>query len=511
MASTSGRPNGSPGWDVDLGEAPPHLAQVVARGVLWKAATRTVGSVTRLVVLIVLARLLTPEDYGLAGMAMVVTTFVMIFTDPALGAALVQRPTIDERDRSTVFWLAAAIGVTLTILGVVTSGLVADFFGEPEVQSLFAVTSLCFVLASVSVTPRALLLRKLAYRTLEIRDMISLVAAGAVAVAIAFAGFGPWAVVSNVVAYWVVSTVLIWFLVDWRPQRRFSAESVRNLGGFSLRILSAQSLSWGNENVDKGLVGRFLGASALGAYSLAYTAMLAPATVLGQPLYQSLSPAYSRIQEDKERLERAWLMSKRVSVAVVAPALVALLVLASEFVHVVLGERWDDAIVPLQLLCLGGVATSLTELNWAVLQSRGEASTMLRLTVLASVVTWAAFAGGLAWGIVGVAAFYAAAKWLLVIPATWITTRALAFDFWSALRASTAMLPAAIVAGAVGAAARQLLLQTSVPEAALLMLVGAAVMIVYGAIVVAFAPAVVREVTRAIRRPDQTPQHGQPA
>jgi hypothetical protein len=135
----------------------------------------------------------------------------------------------------------------------------------------------------------------------------------------------------------------------------------------------------------------------------------------------------------------------------------------------------------------------------------------LRLTVLASVVTWAAFAGGLAWGIVGVAAFYAAAKWLLVIPATWITTRALAFDFWSALRASTAMLPATIVAGAVGVAARQLLLQTSLPEAVRLVLVGAAMLVVYGAVVVAFAPSVVREVRRAVRRADETPLHGQPA
>jgi O-antigen/teichoic acid export membrane protein len=509
MTSTSGRPNGSPGWDVDPGEAPEHLTQVVARGVLWKAATRSVGSVTRLVVLIVLARVLTPEDYGLAGMAMVVTTFVLIFTDPALGAALVQRPTIDERDRSTVFWLATAIGVLLTILGVAISGLVADFFGEPEVERLFAVTSLCFVLASLSVTHRALLLRRLEYRTLEIREMVSLVVGGAVAIAVALAGYGPWAVVWNVVAFWTTSTVLLWVLLDWRPRRMFSAESVRNLGGFSARIFGSSLLTWGNANLDKGLVGRFLGPAALGAYSLAYTAMLVPMTVVGQPVYQTVGPAYARIHE-QGRLERAWLAGKRVSAALVAPALLALIVVAPDFVPVVLGDKWDEAIVPLQLLCVGGIADSLAALNWSVLQARGHGSTLLRVTLLSSIVTWAAFAGGLQWGIVGVAALYAVARWLLVIPTTWMTTRALEFDLWAALRASSSLLPAALSAAAIGLGSRLALLETDVPEAARLVLVGAVIVVAYAAIVLLLAPSLLGEIKRAVRVPDEAQLHGRP-
>lgn len=511
MAPKSRPTNGPLEADVDTGEPPANLTRVVFSGLRWKAMTRGVAETTRIVVVVVLARLLTPADYGVAGMALVVTSFAVILTDPALGAALIQRPTIDERDRSTVFWIAAGIGAVLTILGIAASGFVADFFGEAQVKDLFVVTSLCFFVVSLSVTHRALLTRKLAYRSLEIRDMVSIVTGGAAAVAVAVAGFGPWAIVANFVVYSLMSTILVWLLLDWRPRTVFSVESARNLGGFSARIFVATVLGWGNQNFDKALVGRFLGAAALGTYSLAYTAMLLPVTVLGKPLQQVLSPAYSRIQGDKARLERAWLRSKRLSVAVVSPGLLTLVVVAPDFVHVMFGEQWDEAIVPLQLLCVGGLANSLTALHWSVLQARGEAGMLLRLTLVSGGVTWAAFAGGLHWGIVGVAAFYAGARWLLVVPSTWITTRAVSFDFWPALRVGAEILPAAIGAAGVAFAARQLLLETSVPQAARLVVVAAALLTTYVAIVLAAAPSIVHEIRRAIRRRGEEPLHGQPA
>ena len=461
--------------------------------------SRGVAEVTRITVVVVLARLLTPDDYGVAGMALVVASFAMMFTDPALGAALIQRPTIDERDRSTVFWIAAGIGAVLTILGIALSGPVADFFGEAQVEDLFAATSLCFFLTSLSVVHRALLSRRLAYRGLEIRDMVSIVTGGIVAIAVAFAGFGPWAVVANFVAYSLMSTVLVWVLLDWRPHVVFSAESARNLSGFSTRIFSANVLAWGNQNLDRALIGRFLGAAALGAYSLAYTAMLLPMTVFGRPLHQVLSPVYSRIQDDNERLERAWLRSKRLSVAAVSPALLGLIVVAPEFVDVLFGEQWDDAIVPLRLLCVAGLANSLASLHWSVLQARGEAGTLLRIGLISSAVTWVAFAGGLHWGIVGVALFYAGARWLLVIPTMLMMTRALSFDFWTALRAGSATFPLSLSAAAVAFGVREALLSFQTPMSVELVIVGVVMTGVYGSLVLLFAPALVEDIRGVLR------------
>ena len=356
MAPESRATSALPPGDVDTGEAPPNLAGTVIGGVAWKLSSRAVSGVTHLVVIVVLARLLTPTDYGIAGMALLVTSFAFIFTDPALGAALVQRPTIDERDRSTVFWLATAIGTVLTILGVLLSGLVADFFDQEQVRDLVIVSSLCLGLTSLSVVHRALLTRRLAYRALEVRDMVATVAGAAVSIGVAAAGFGPWAIIANLLVYVLVGTILVWAFLDWRPRAIFSVSSARKLGGFSAKITSAAVFDWGNQNLDTALVGRYLGAASLGAYSLAYNAMRLPVNYLGRPLFQALSPAYSRIQEDRTRLERVWLRTKRVSIAIIAPALLVLIVVAPDFVPVVLGDQWGDAVVPLQILCIGGLA-----------------------------------------------------------------------------------------------------------------------------------------------------------
>ena len=467
---------------------------------MWKAATHIVGEGTRVVVAVILARLLTPSDYGIAGMALVVAGFVTILTDPALGAALIQRKTITEKDRSTVFWIALGIGSILTLAGIALSGVVADMFGEPQVRSLFAVMSITFVLVSLSVTPRALLWRKLSYRSLEIRDMASTLIGAAAALIVAFAGFGPWAIVANSFAYAIASTSLIWVLSDWRPRWLFSTESLRSLGGFSGKVFSAQVIGWGNMNMDNVLIGRFLGAAPLGAYSLAYNLMYMPMTRIARPLAQVLSPAYSRIQDDRVRLEAAWLRSKRISFALVAPCFLGIIVVAPDLVHVAFGRKWEAAITPLQLLCVAGAADALGTLNWAVLQACGKAGTLLRMTLLTSVVTIGSFAVGLPWGIVGVAGCYAAASWLLLLPKTWMTTRGVAFGFWPAIWAGLGILPVSLGAAAAAVGVRELLLTTGVPAVVRVAAAGATITIVYVLLLSLIFPSLVAEVRQIVRQ-----------
>jgi len=484
---------------VDVGAAPADLKGVVFTGVLWKSGTRVVAEGTRFVLVLILARLLTPTDYGVAGMALVATSFVGLFTDPALGAALIQRPTIDERDRSTVFWMAVGIGTLLTIVGVATSGAVASFFGEPQVQNLFIVTSLCFFITSLAVAHRALLTRQLAYRSLEIREMASIITGAAVAITFAVAGAGPWAIVSNFVAYSLMTTVLAWLLLDWRPRARFSLDSARSLSGFSTRVFAATLLSWGNQNLDNTLVGRFLGAPALGTYALAYNSMQTPRRLVAGTVNQAVNPVFSRIQSDKPRLERAFVRTRRLSVALVAPCLLGIIIVAPDVVPVAFGHQWHAAILPLQLLCLGGIAVSLNTLNWSVLQASGEARALLRLTLLESAITWSAFVAGLPWGIVGVSAFYAGARWLLVLPETWMSARATSFGFWACLRAGGDMLLIALVAAAIAFASRELLLDTGVSVVVRLALVAAVMTGAYAVLLSLVTPSLLREIWQVAR------------
>lgn len=475
------------------------MTGAVITGAKWKMLTLLVSEGSRVVVALVLARLLTPEDYGVAGIAIVTTSFIVLFTDPALGTALVQRKQITEEDRSTIFWTTVAIGVVATLAGIALSGVVADIFNAPEVAPLFAVTSLSFLFNSLAVAPTALMIRKLAYRSLQIREIMATGAGAVAALTVAIAGFGPWAIVANWLVFSAVSTLLVWLLSDWAPRLMFSRESLRSLGGFGVKVFGARTMMWANVNVDNVLVGRFLGPTSLGAYSLAYNVMFLPMARIGIPLTQVVSPVFARMQDDAARLESAWLRSKRLSTALLIPSFLVVLVTAPDLVNVVFGSKWHAAILPLQFLCVAGVAHSLVALHFSIVQACGQGNALLRLNMIVSIVTISAFVLGLPFGIVGVAGFYAVAKWLLVPVDTRITTTAVSFGFWRALRAGTGTLPIGAAAAAAAFAFRALLVSEGVPAIVRLLVVSLAMLALYAALVAVAAPSVVGEIRALIR------------
>jgi O-antigen/teichoic acid export membrane protein len=476
------------------------LTAAVVTGLKWQIVTQVVNEGTRIVVVVVVARLLTPGDYGVAAMAIVCASFASVLTDPSLGLALMRRPRITEADRSTVFWAMFAIGAVSTVAGVALSGVIADIFGQPEVQKLFAVLSLGFVISTVSVTQIALMNRDLAFRKLQIRQMGAIVTGGAVSVTVALMGFGPWAIIGNQLAYTTASTVLVWHLSPWRPRVTFSRASLRELGGFGSKIYVAEMLGWSQNNADNALVGRFLGSAALGAYSLAYNVMYVPILRIAAPLMQVLSPTYARLQGEPERLERVWLKSKRVSAALLTPMFVGGAVVAPDLIPVVFGAKWHAAIVPLQLLCVAGLAQALVTLNWSVLSAQGKAGSILYIQIVNSAVTLCAFVAGLQFGIIGVAGFFAASRWLLVLIEIWMTTNAVRFSFWAALRTGTENLPYGLAAAAAAFGLRALLVGEHVPAAIRLVAAGTTVLAVYAALVLLFSPSIIAELRDVLRR-----------
>jgi O-antigen/teichoic acid export membrane protein len=398
-----------------------------------------------------------------------------------------------------VFWLAAGIGLGLTLLGVASSGLVASAMREPEVRELFAVASLCLVLISLTVVPRALLWRQFAYRSLELRDMAATVVGGATAVAVAFAGFGAWAIIVNWLVYSTISLVLVYALAGWRPHLRFSRESARILGAFGAKVSGTVVLNWATLNLDKLLIGRVKGAAALGAYSLAYNVMFLPMTRIALPLASVLLPAYARLQDERERLELGWLRSKRIAVLLLVPCFATTFVVAPDLVTTVFGSKWDEAILPLQLLSVAGVAVAMGTFDTQLLESTGAAGTLLRLTLVISVSSWISFAVGVRWGIAGVAGSYAVVRWALVLPVLWRTTRAVEFHFRSALDATVPPAVFGVMAALAGLAARDWLLP-DVPALARLVLTAALTVGLYALLAIAFLRPTVLDLVRTVAR-----------
>ena len=451
-------------WRVRLRRGPPPplrdevddvgLRAKVAGGLGWKVLTVTVGQTTQSLVAILLAHLLLPRDFGLAGMAFAFSGIGTILTDLALGAALVQRRVLTERDRSTVFWTTVAGGLVCSVTGVALSPFVADFFSQPRVAPLFAATSAGFLLAALGQTQTALLTREMRFRALQLRQIGAMVFGASVAAALALAGAGAWAIVAQPLCTYGMSTVVLWTVSPWRPQFVFSRQSFRTLGSFGVKTLLSRFLVWVNLNGDNMLIGRYIGSQALGIYAVAYNVMLLPMSRVTTPIRDVLYAAFARLQDEPRRLGDAWLRANRVVSSLLVPVFAGLFVLAPDFVPVVLGSRWDRAILVLQLLSLAGVAQSFQSFNGNVYQASGRPGLFLTFMVFASALTFSAFAIGLYWGVAGVAGSFAVARTIVLLVNTWQLCRLIELSLVRTLLSYLEVIWMAAFMGAVVYAAR---------------------------------------------------------
>ncbi|MFN2472198.1 MAG: lipopolysaccharide biosynthesis protein [Gaiellaceae bacterium] len=386
----------------------------VLRGFAWKAGSHVVLLVARVASTVVLARHLTPHDYGVVGMALVFVTPGLVLADVALGTALVQRRFLREVDALTVFWTSIVAGLILSLAGIALSEPVSRFYGEPEVRPLLAALSATFALASVAATHRAILSRQLEFGKLEAINVLAGITAGAAAVWTALEGHGAWALVVYQLAGAAVSTALVWVMLPWRPRWGFSFASLGELSRVGGDIVGARALFSLHRNVDNFLVGRFLGAAALGAYAFAYSLMLLPLSQLTRPVQTVLFPALARLHDDPRRVASLWLRVTRFMAAICVPATLGLVVFAPELVSVVFGDRWERAVPVIRVLAIVGLLQCLTTLNAQILVAMGRTRALLRFSAVTFGVSMVGFVVGLPWGIVGVASGYLVANLVLV-------------------------------------------------------------------------------------------------
>jgi O-antigen/teichoic acid export membrane protein len=422
------------------GEATDSMQGRIRSGLAWKVISQVFRQLSRVAVVVVLARLLTPAEYGLAAMVLVFSSLVLIFADLALGAALVQRRELSQADRSTVFWTSVAAGAVFMLLGIAASWPIAALYGEDGVQPLFAALSVSFLITALGTTHSALLNRDMRFRSLELRMMAGTVAGGTAGILVAAQGGGAWAIIAQQLAIAVTSTALLWAFSPWRPRLTYSLASFRSLAGFSGNVFGTRILFYANRNLDNLLIGRFLGAAALGAYAVAYNVMLMPLARIAQPIVEVLFPAMSRIQDDRPRMAAMWLRANRMIGAISIPAMVGLMIVAPEFVMTLFGERWESATPVIQILAWVGLLQSLQRLNSSVLQACDRTGTLLRYSIVVLIASVVAFAAGLNWGIVGVAVGYAISSTLVEPYYTWLTARVLSVS------------PGALVASLAGVA-----------------------------------------------------------
>jgi O-antigen/teichoic acid export membrane protein len=439
------------------------IETLTRRGAFWKIVSQAVAQSSRLIFTFALAHLLTPSEYGIAGMALIVSGLVLAFSDLALGSALVQRSAITEDDRSTVFWTSIGTGVALMLVGFALAKPVAAFFGEPEVAGLFAAMSVGFVVAALGATQRAILTREMDFKRLELRVMLGTIIGGIVGVTAAALDAGPWAIIGQQLTILVVSTVVLWFATPWRPHFVFSVASIRELGGYSLNVLGTRLVFYVRENASTLIIGRALGAAALGVFTIAYNIVRLPATSIAVPLGDVLFPAFSRLQGDRERIATLWLRALPTMAALCMPALVGLAIVADDFVDVLLGDQWAAAAPVIQILAVVGILSCLDAWNPAILLALDKSRALLVITILAFAGSIAAILAGLPWGVNGVATATLLIAVLFQPPYFWYVGRLVGVTGTAVLRSLTGVIQATLGMGVAVLVTRIALVEYGVP------------------------------------------------
>jgi PST family polysaccharide transporter len=391
-------------------------------------------------------------------MVLLVLSLEPVLSGTGLASGLIQREVIREQDKSTVFWVNAGVGLLVCMIFCAASGLVAHFYREPEVQPLFIAISFDFLLASLVSVQTQLLIRDMDFKSLELRSMAGVIAGAVAAIIIAAAGGGPWALVAQQLTFSVVSLILLWRFSPWRPRLMFSRQSLRELRGFGGNVSGTMVMSQLTGNTDNLLIGRFLGAYALGLYALGYNLIFAPVGRISAPLIAVFYPVICRVQNDLQRVASLWLRILRLSAAVAVPATLGLIVVAPDMVPVVFGERWQPAAPVIQILAGIAFLYGIQGINGIVLMGTNHTRLVFRFSCVQFALCLGAFVVGLHWGIMGVAGCFAAVTAIIQPVYMKLTAEAIGSSLWSCAKALSGVVQASVASTLAAVVARELLL-----------------------------------------------------
>jgi len=391
------------------------LGTAAAKAVMWNYVSFAAGKVLVLVTMAVLARLLTPEDFGIVGFATLVVAYLAVLKDLGLGAALIQRRQDVEESAETVFVANLVLGAILTAAVALSAPMVAGFFREPLVTPLLRVLSFTFILEALGSVQLVLLRRNMDFRRKLIPDVGRSIVKGVVSVAAAATGFGVWALVWGQLAGVLASVILSWTVLPWHPRLRIHRRLVPSLMRFGapLIVTDIQYAIWAN--LDYVVVGRLLGGTALGIYTLAYRLPELLVQSVWRVLAQAVFPFFSSIQDDIDLLRRGFLATIRYTQVVIVPLCFGLFIAAEPAVGALFGDQWSAAVPVLRLMAVFSLIGSIGVNAGDVYKALGRSGVLARLAVLELVALVPALIIGAHHGIVGVA-------WAHAIVATMDTT-----------------------------------------------------------------------------------------
>ncbi len=392
------------------------LKDKTAKGLLWGGLSNGAQQLLNLVFGIFLARLLTADDYGMVGMLSIFSLIAASIQESGFTAALANKKDIRHEDYNAVFWGSFLIGSTLYIILFFCAPLIAAFFHQPELTALARYSFLGFLISSLGIAHNAYMFRNLMTKQKALSNMTALALSGIVAIILAYCGFAYWGIATQSLVYISTNTLLYWHFSGWRPSMRIDLSPIRNIIGFSSKMLFTNIFNHINNNLFSVILGRFYSEREVGYYNQAnkwnYMAHILITGMIGG----IAQPVLAQTTDEKERQRQIFRKMLRFTSFVSFPALLGLSLIAPEFITIAITDKWLPSAEILQLLSIGGAFIPLTTLYSNLIVSKGKSNIYMWNTIVLGLLQLAIMLLTYPYGIITMVKIYVAVNilWLLV-------------------------------------------------------------------------------------------------
>ena len=407
-----------------------NLRKAAVKGVFWTSIEKFGSQILSLVLGVIIARILTPADYGIIGMTAIFMAVATTLIDSGFGSALIQNQKRSNDDFSACFYFNVFLAVGLYAVLFMFSPLLSDFYSQPVLTPLVRVLGLTLIFNSFTVSQTAMLTVEFRFRDLCIATIGSQFVTGIVALILALKGFGVWALVGQQISASALRVILITYFTRWLPTLSFKKAAFRRLFSYGSKITCSSLINTIYTNRYTLVIGKVFSAVDVGYYTRGNQFAALPAQTLLQIIMKIAFPLMAKVQDETTRLRNAYQKFLRMSVYVLYPILAGLAVLAEPFILVLLGEKWLGCVPYLQIMCIGAMFDPLTHINLNILYVKGRTDLVLKLELIKKPIAFALLFASIPFGIMWVCASWSLYGFIAYCFNCYYTARYINLGFW---------------------------------------------------------------------------------
>ncbi len=359
-----------------------NLKQKMFKALTWTTIDRFGQQAVAFIIGLVLARLLSPDDYGLIGMIVIFTALSSVLVDGGFGQALIRKENASQTDYSTIFFLNLGISVCLYLILFFSAPLIAYFFKQPQLIKISRVLFLSIILYALCFVQFIIIVKEVAFKSLAKVNIAATIVSGGIGVCLAIAGAKVWALVVQQISYHLFRLILFFIIRKWRPTLVFSITVIKEFWAFSIHLLGTSALNIIFQNIYSVLIGKFYPLKQIGFYTQANKLSDTVHYSFQQITQVGTYPLLVQIQTQEERYRRVYRKIMRIISIFLFPFLMTLIIISRPLISILLTEKWTASILLFQLLCLANLFTPFYGLNISVLNSRGESKKSLQLELI---------------------------------------------------------------------------------------------------------------------------------